>query len=107
MNRAKGRRREAMRAGEAPLPLIHYTDLGDLISVILRNDNWGELFEAVFDRSEWLKVDLERLNANRRPTMHSRPIDPVQLCEIVFTIRRLVGWMERDGEWGSGWDSDF
>jgi hypothetical protein len=106
MTRAKERRREAMRAGEAQLPLIHYTDLGDLIGVILRKDNWGELFEAVFDRAEWLKVDLERLNANRRPTMHSRPVEPVQLCEIVFTIRRLVGWMERDGVWDRSWDDD-
>ncbi len=106
MTRAKERRREAMRAGEAQLPLIHYTDLGDLIGVILRKDNWNGLFEAVFDRAEWLKVDLERLNANRRPTMHSRPVEPVQLCEIVFTIRRLVGWMERDGVWDRGWDDD-
>lgn len=106
MTRAKERRREAMRAGEAQLPLIHYTDLGDLIGVILRKDNWGELFEAVFDRAEWLKVDLERLNANRRPTMHSRPVEPVQLCEIVFTIRRLLGWMERDGVWDHGWNDD-
>jgi hypothetical protein len=106
VTRAKERRREAIRAGEAHLPLIHYTDLGDLIAVILRKDNWSELFEAVFDRAEWLKVDIERLNANRRPTMHSRPVDPVQLCEIVFTIRRLVGWMERDGGWDRGWDED-
>ncbi|MER9751661.1 hypothetical protein [Mesorhizobium sp. M0140] len=106
MSRAKERRREAMRTGEAQLPLIHYTDLGDLIGVILRKDNWGELFEAVFDRAEWLKVDLERLNANRRPTMHSRPVEPVQLCEIVFTIRRLLGWMECDGVWDRGWDDD-
>lgn len=106
MVRAKGRRREAMRAGETPLPLIHYTDLGDLIGVILRKDNWDEVFEAVFDRAEWLKVDLERLNANRRPTMHSRPVEPVQLCEIVFTIRRLIGWMERDGAW-DGLNDDY
>jgi hypothetical protein len=105
--RAKERRREAMRAGEPPLSLIHYTDLGDLIGVILRKDNWGEMFETVFDRAEWLKVDLERLNTHRRPTMHSRPIEPVQLCEIVFTIRRLVGWMERDGAWDYGWDGDI
>lgn len=107
MIRAKARRREAMRAGEPQLSLIHYTDLGDLIGVILRKDNWGELFEVVFDRAEWLNVDLERLNTHRRPTMHSRPVDPVQLCEIVFTIRRLVGWMERDGMWDQGWDDDF
>ncbi|MBB2961928.1 Swt1 family HEPN domain-containing protein [Methylobacterium sp. R2-1] len=107
VKRAKDRRKEALRAGEPSLDLIHYTDLGDLIGVITRNDNWTELFEAVFDRAEWLKVDLERLNAFRRPTMHSRPVDPVQLCEIVFTIRRLVGWMERDSEWDRGWDADI
>jgi hypothetical protein len=106
VQRAKDRRREAIRAGEASLDLIYYTDLGDLIGVVTRNDNWSELFEAVFDRKEWLKVDIERLNASRRPTMHSRPIDPVQLCEIVLTIRRLVGWMECDGAWDVGWDSD-
>jgi len=65
------------------------------------------LFEAVFDRPEPLRVDLERLAANRRPTMHSRPIDPVQLCEIMLIIRRVTGWMERDGTWGSGWDADI
>jgi hypothetical protein len=106
VQRAKDRRREAMRAGEASLDLIYYTDLGDLIGVITRKDNWNELFEVVFDRAEWLKVDIERLNAFRRPTMHSRPVDPVQLCEIVFTIRRVAGWMERDGTWDIGWDSD-
>lgn len=107
MGRAKDRRREAMRAGEAGLPLIHYIDLGDLITVIARKDNWAELFEAVFDRPEPLRVDLERLTANRRPTMHSRPIDPVQLCEIMLIIRRLTGWMERDGTWDIGWDTDI
>lgn len=92
--RAKERRREAMRAGEPQLSLIHYTDLGDLIGVILRKNNWGKMFETVFDRAEWLKVDLERLNTHRRPTMHSRPIEPVQLCEIVFhdpPVGRLDG----------------
>lgn len=107
IGRAKDRRREAMRAGEAGLPLIHYIDLGDLITVIVRKDNWAELFEAVFDRPEPLRVDLERLTANRRPTMHSRPIDPVQLCEIILIIRRLTGWMERDGTWDIGWDTDI
>lgn len=106
VGRAKDRRREAMRAGEIALDLIHYIDLGDMISVITRKDNWAEVFEAVFDRAEWLKVDLERLNASRRPTMHSRPVDPVQLCEIILTIRRLVGWIEREGQWDLGWDND-
>nr|WP_243843491.1 Swt1 family HEPN domain-containing protein [Sphingomonas vulcanisoli] len=106
VGRAKERRREAMRSGEAALDLIFYTDLGDLLTIIVRRDNWSEHFEAVFDRAEWLRVDLERLTAYRRPTMHSRPIEPPLLCEIVFIIRRLVGWMERDGIWDHGWDAD-
>ena len=105
--RAKERRREAIRSGEPQLSLIHYTDLGDLMGVILRRDNWGEIFEMVFDRAEGLKVDLERLNTHRRPTMHSRPIEPVQLCEIVLTICRLIGWMQLDGTWDEGWDADI
>lgn len=104
--RAKERRHEAMRAGEASLPLINYTDLGDLLGFMIRTDNWTEFFESVFDKREHLKVDLERINANRRPTMHSRPVDPVQLTEIILTITRLRSWMERDGKWSAGWDDD-
>lgn len=75
--------------------------------MIVRKDNWAELFETVLDRPEPLRVDLERLTANRRSTTHSRPIDPVQFCEILLIIRRLTGWMGRDGTWGMGWDADI
>ncbi|KTE04328.1 hypothetical protein ATE68_01370 [Sphingopyxis sp. H038] len=106
VRKAKERRQEAMRAGEASMPLIHYTDIGDLLAIILRRDNWEQMFEAITDHRDWLRTDLERLNALRRPTMHGRPIDSVQLGEAVLTIRRLTGWMERDADWLSGWDDD-
>lgn len=106
-NRAKDRRREAMRAGEPQLELIHYTDLGDMIAMITRKDNWSEIFEAVFIRPDWFKVDLERLTAHRRTPMHARPVDAVQLIEILLNVRRLVEAMERDGCWDAGWDADI
>lgn len=105
-NRAKDRKREAMRSGEAPVHPIHFVDLGDLIHILLRKDNWAESFEAVFQRGDWLRVDLERLTAIRRPVMHARMVDGVQLCEMVLTIRKLTGWMEKDGNWDNGWDDD-
>lgn len=106
-NRAKDRRREAMRAGEPQRELIHYTDLGDMIAMITRKDNWSEIFEAVFVRQDWFKVDLERLIAHRRPPMHARPVDAVQLVEILLNVRKLVDAMERDGIWDAGWDADI
>lgn len=104
--RAKDRKREAMRSGETAVHPIHFVDLGDLIPIILRKDNWSETFEAVFQRSDWLKVDLERLTAIRRPIMHARTVDGVQLCEMVLTIRKLASWMEKDGSWDNGWNDD-
>lgn len=104
--KAKGRRREAMRSGEEKLPLINFLDLGDLISIVGRGDNWSGVFEPVFDRFDDFKVDLGRINSSRRATMHARPIDPVRFTEIVLVIRRLTTAMEMDGRWEEGWDDD-
>jgi len=99
-------RREAYRAGEARQPLINFTNLGDLISIITSNRNWDEVFGAVFDDREGFKVDLQRLNAHRRPAMHARPIDGPRLAEILLTIRRLAAMMDANGAWTDGWDDD-
>lgn len=104
--RAKARKREALRSGEPSVHSIHFVDLGDMIQIISRKDNWSETFEAVFQRLDWVKVDLERLTAVRRPVMHARAVDSVQLCEVVLTIRRLTRLMEMDGESDAGWDDD-
>src|SRR3546814_5586969 len=43
--KAKGAREVAVQRGEAPMPLIHYTDLGDLCTIVLARNNWSEVFE--------------------------------------------------------------
>lgn len=103
---AKKTRREAYKAGEAPQPLINFTNLGDLITVITSNRNWDEVFGAVFDDRNGFKIDLQRLNAHRRPAMQARLIDGPRLAEILLTIRRLTAMMEADGAWTDGWDDD-
>lgn len=104
--KAKARRSEAVAAGETPLPLIHYLDLGDLISIIGRKGNWEPAFERAFDTLDALSVDLRRINSIRRPIMHARPVDPVRFTEIALVIRRLISAMEVDGHWDVSWDTD-
>lgn len=104
--RAKDKRRVAYGAGEEKQPLINFTDIGELIAVITSSRNWDEVFGAVFSDRDGIKVDVRRLNAHRRPAMHSRPIDGPRLAEIVLTVRRLVVAMEQDGAWDAGWDDD-
>ena len=104
---AKRTRRDAYKAGEERQPLINFTNLGDLIAVMSTRQNWEEVFGAVFGDRDGIKVDLQRLNAHRRPTMHARPIDGLRLAEIVLTIRRLMATMQADGAWDAGWDDDI
>jgi hypothetical protein len=107
MKRAKERRREAQKSGEPHAPLIAFTDLGDLIPIIVRNDNWGEAFEPVFINRDTFTVDMGRLTAARRPAMHARSMDAVRLVEAVCVIRRLNEMMRLDGTWDAGWDDDI
>jgi len=103
---AKKTRRDAYHAGEPKQALINFTNLGDLIAVVSSTRNWDEVFGQVFADRDGFKVDLQRLNAHRRPAMHARPIDGPRLAEIILTVRRLMAMMQADGSWVSGWDDD-
>lgn len=100
-------RRDAYKAGEPKQPLINFTNLGELITIITTNRNWTAVFEPVFADRDGFKVDLQRLTAHRRPAMHARPIDGPRLAEILLMIRRLIALMEADGNWDAGWDEDI
>jgi hypothetical protein len=100
-------RRDACKAGEPKQPLINFTNLGELITIITTNRNWTAVFEPVFADCDGFKADLQRLTAHRRPAMHARPIDGPRLAEILLMIRRLIASMEADGNWDAGWDDDI
>lgn len=106
VGRVKDRRREALRNGEQHAPLIDFSDLGDLLTIIMRSDNWGAVFEATFQHADRFRVDMERLIAMRRPTAHARSIDAVRLLEIVCVARRLQSAMDYDRALDDGWNAD-
>lgn len=96
---AKRIRRQALERGEDPVPLINYTELGQLASIVLSRKNWDQVFGDVFINSAEFDFDMLKLIAARRPTMHIRPIDGVRLVELICVVQRLSKQMENDGEW--------
>ena len=88
--KAQDNRASAMANGEMEKMLIAYLDLGDLISILLRQDNWDSAFGHVFPTRERLEYDLQALVASRRTTMHARTVDAVRLVELMCIIRRLT-----------------
>jgi len=105
-DKALGNRAAAMANGERGEELICYLDLGDLTGILLRKDNWDGAFGHLFPNRERLTHDLQALVALRRPTMHARNLDGVQLVELMCVIRRLTQFIDGDGEWKRIADSE-
>lgn len=97
--KAKLRRETALKSGEKTQQLIHFTELGELQNIVLRGDNWAQVFEATFINRGRFEHDMLTLMAIRRPTAHARIIDSTQLVEALLVMRRLDDQMSNDGAW--------
>ena len=51
---------------------IYYTDFSDLKKVIIRNDNWEDVFKQIFVRKEILNSTLSELEHIRNKIAHNR-----------------------------------
>lgn len=105
LKRALERKAEAERVGELAADLIAFVDLGDLIPIVTFGKNW-RVFEPIFGSAEDFRVDMRRLNAIRRPAMHSRAIDPVQFTEMVIVIGRMNSLIREGFGWMAEWDEE-
>lgn len=105
LQRAKERKADAERAGEQAADLIAFVDLGDLIPIVTLKKNWP-VFQPIFGNAEDFRVDMRRLNAIRRPAMHSRSIDPVQFTEMVIVIDRISSMIRGSFGWMAEWDEE-
>ena len=105
IQRAKERKADAERAGEQTADLIAFVDLGDLIPIVTLKKNWP-VFQPIFGNAEDFRVDMRRLNAIRRPAMHSRSIDPVQFTEMVIVIDRISSMIRGSFGWMAEWDEE-
>lgn len=105
LQRAKERKADAEHAGEQTADLIAFVDLGDLIPIVTLKKNWP-VFQPIFGNAEDFRVDMRRLNAIRRPAMHSRSIDPVQFTEMVIVINRISSMIRGSFGWMAEWDEE-
>jgi hypothetical protein len=96
---AKRVRKQALELDESSMPLISYTELGRLSSIVLNRKNWEEVFGDVFVNAAGFDHDMQKLVATRRASMHIRSIDGVRLVELICVVRRLSRQMEDDGAW--------
>ena len=70
----RDKQERAREEGEPERPLIAYADFTDYETIIVRNDNWTDVFKPVFRRKTLVHESFRRLYPIRVCTMHSRLI---------------------------------
>ncbi len=80
----------AEAAGRGTWPLVAFADFTDYELVICKKDNWRELFEGYFGRSESVRESFQRLHLIRLDTMHARPIAQDDELLLYVEVKRLI-----------------
>ena len=71
-------------------PMIAYADFTDYVTIITRNDNWRDLFEAVFVNKSSVQESFRRLYPIRLATMHARPITHDDELYLYVETKRIM-----------------
>ena len=88
------KQKKAVDEGEPQRPLIAYADFTDYEKIMVRNDNWKDVFQRVFRRKTLVQESLRRLYPIRRCTMHARIItqdDQLYLCAETHRLLMAMG----------------
>ena len=91
------KRSKALDSGEPEHPLICYADFTEYETIIVRKDNWGDVFKAVFRNKSSVSESLRRLYPLRNPTMHSRAIISDDMLYLMAETRRILKAIEKHG----------
>lgn len=97
--KARETRHKALKAGENSSPLIEFLTLGEMMEIVLRNDNWEKVFEPIFRNRDWFKRDIEVIAVARNPNAHYRANDSLRLTEALIVWQRLSSYIADDGQW--------
>ena len=88
------KRKKAVASGDPERPLIVYADFTDYETIIVRKDNWKEVFQSMFQRKTLVQESFQRLYPIRVCTMHSRIItqdDELYLHAETQRLLRAIG----------------
>lgn len=82
------------RKNEEMLPLIHYSDLGELISIIKWTKNWDQCFKNIFEDKSIFENDMKQLLWIRNDIAHSRPLNETQLTKLQAIVKHSLSLIE-------------
>lgn len=83
------KKNRGLAAGEAEQPLIAYADFTDYVAIIIRKDNWRDVFGAMLQHKPSVEESFRRLYPVRICTMHARPITQDDALFLLVEIKRL------------------
>ncbi|HWV55071.1 Swt1 family HEPN domain-containing protein [Pseudorhodoplanes sp.] len=91
----KESREKEVRAGLPQRELLEYADWGDYITILVRNDNWNDIFKPIFTRQEAVKESFTRIIPVRHCVMHSRLVTQADDLYARVEIHRILRAIER------------
>ena len=89
------KKREAEKNGAREWPIIAYADFTDYLVIISKRDNWREVFEAHFGRSEDVRESLQRLQPIRIDAAHARLITQEDELLLYVETKRLMAVLKK------------
>ena len=85
------KRQDEDRAACRPVfEAIQYADFMDLQKVIVRKDNWRDVFRAIFQSREDIIVSFTRLHPVRKALAHSRSLSKLDVLTLVSETSRVL-----------------
>lgn len=69
---------------------IYYTDFPDLKKIIIRNDNWRDIFQPIFEREDILAATLSELEPIRNKIAHNRKATKADLAIVRAAYKKIV-----------------
>ncbi|ASL41146.1 MULTISPECIES: Swt1 family HEPN domain-containing protein [Acetobacter] len=70
--------------------LIQYADFMDLADIVVRKDNWHDVFGVVFLEKDDFVISFRRLHPIRKAIAHSRPIGRADILILMSEATRLL-----------------
>ena len=86
----KTKRQLASREDGREFPLIAYSDFSDYMQIIVRKDNWNDIFGTDFKYKSSVEESFRRLYPIRLATMHSRIITQDDELYLFVEMKRIL-----------------
>jgi predicted amino acid-binding ACT domain protein len=77
---------------------LNYVDFASYVKILLRKNNWNDVFGKYFPSKEWLKSRLEELEPIRNSVAHGRKISPEDVVRLRMYAKDLLNKLHHEAE---------